>query len=71
VAASELLVGRRDVASVRFGHPVGSPVGDEQQPGDQQERSQYEQHLVPAALMCEDHPDDRTFWGNISRAQAV
>ena len=51
--------------------PVGAAVGDEQQAGDQKQRDQHEQEFVPPTLMCEDHHDDRTVWGNISRATGV
>ena len=46
-----------------LGQPVGSTVGNAQQHGDQQQRGDHEERLVPTPLMCEDHPDDRTVWG--------
>ncbi len=56
-----VLGGRRGHGlTARFGHPIGPPVGDEQQHGDHQKGYEHEPELVPAALMCEDHPDDRT-----------
>jgi Fe-S cluster biogenesis protein NfuA len=51
--------------------PVGSAVGDEQQGRDQEERDDHQCQFVPPTLMCEEHSDDRTVWGNISRAVAV
>ena len=68
---ASFVFGRRHGSSVGLGQAVGPTIGDAQERGDQQERSYDEQHLVPTALMCEDHPDDRTVWGNISRVQAV
>ena len=46
-------------------------VRDEQKGGDHEERDDHEQQFVPSTLMCEDHHDDRTVWGNISRATGV
>ena len=55
-----LVLGLRDSSTLRLGQPVGPTVGDEQQHGDHQQRDDDEPYLVPTALMCEDHPDDRT-----------
>lgn len=65
------VVGRVGGAPPCVGHSIGPPVGDEQQQADHQQRGDHEAELVPTALMCEDHPDDRTVLGNISRAPAV
>lgn len=51
---------RRGVLAAHLGYSIGPPVGDEQQHRDHQERDDHEPELVPTALMCEDHPDDRT-----------
>ena len=59
-AMRSVILGRRDPSALRLRHPIRSPVRDEQKHGDHQERSDYEPELVPTALMCEDHPDDRT-----------
>ena len=66
-----LVVGRGHRLPSRVGHSIGPAVGDEQQHTDQQEWGDHEPELVPTALMCEDHPHDRTVWGNISRVPAV
>ena len=66
-----LVFGRCDGSTVGLGQPAGPTIGDAQERGYQQQRADDEQRLVPTALMCEDHPDDRTVWGNISRVQVV
>ena len=58
-----LVVGGSDRSAMGLGQPVGSTVGNAQQHGDQQQRGDHEERLVPTPLMCEDHPDDRTVWG--------
>ena len=59
-AMRSFILWRRDPSALRLRHPIGPPVRDEQEHGDHQERSNHEPELVPTALMCEDHPDDRT-----------
>ena len=60
VSIQSVVFGRRDGLPSFFGHSIGPPVGDEQQDGDHQQGDEHEPVLVPTALMCEDHPYDRT-----------
>ena len=63
VSVQSVVFWRHDGLPTFFGHSIGPPVGDEQQDGDHQQGDEHEPVLVPTALMCEDHRDDRTVWG--------